>query len=129
MDPVLLLLVEDDPDVRMVLEIELSGGGFDVLLAADGTEALGAITDRTAEIRCLVTDVRLGPAVDGWEVARRARQLIPDIPVVYVTGDSAGEWSAQGVPKSILLSKPFSPSQVTVAVTSLLNEAHGSQSG
>ena len=55
----------------------------------------------------LLTDVRLGDGVDGWEVARRIRQKEPSLPVIYVTGSTAEEWASQGVPSSILVSKPF----------------------
>ena len=56
-----------------------------------------------------------------WDVARRAREKIPTLPVVYVTGDSAHEWAAQGVPNSVMISKPFVAAQIVNAVSTLLN--------
>jgi DNA-binding response OmpR family regulator len=58
----------------------------------------------------------------GWDVARHARERNPQIAVVYVTGDSAAEWAAQGVPKSQLVPKPFAAAQLVAAVTALLND-------
>jgi CheY-like chemotaxis protein len=67
------------------------------------------------------TDINLIGALDGWQVGRRARQLNPDIPVIYMTGAAADQWSANGVPNSILLNKPFAPAQIVAAVAQLLN--------
>jgi len=44
-----------------------------------------------------------------------------ELPVVYMTGDCGDQWASCGVPNSVLLSKPFAPSQVTTAVAQLLN--------
>jgi CheY-like chemotaxis protein len=68
-----------------------------------------------------VTDISLGAKGTGWEVARRARELNPNLAVVYMSGDSAAEWHAQGVPQSVMVPKPFAPTQVVVAVASLAN--------
>jgi DNA-binding NtrC family response regulator len=67
----------------------------------------------------LVTDVRLGSGPDGWDVARHARHKKPDMPVVYMTGDSAANWAAEGVPKSLLLMKPFAPAQAITAISTI----------
>lgn len=70
----------------------------------------------------LVTDINLGhDKVDGWEIARHARELNPGFPVVYLSGDSAEDWSSKGVPNSIMLSKPFAPAQLVTSVAQLLN--------
>ena len=69
----------------------------------------------------MVTDVNFGGPPVGWEVAARAREARPTIAVVYITGDSAHEWSARGVPQSTIITKPFAPSQLAVAVANLLN--------
>ena len=65
--------------------------------------------------------MNLGGELTGWDVARAAREQFPTLPVVYVTGDSAHEWAAHGVPNSILLSKPFVEAQIVNAVATLLN--------
>jgi hypothetical protein len=48
-------------------------------------------------------------------------KTVPDLPVIYMTGAAAAEWPAEGVPKSILLEKPFAPAQLVTAVAQLLN--------
>jgi DNA-binding response OmpR family regulator len=52
----------------------------------------------------------------------RARAINPGLPVIYITGADAEEWAIQGVPQSVLLSKPFAPAQLVTAVAQLLND-------
>jgi CheY-like chemotaxis protein len=75
------------------------------------------------QVRAVVTDVDLNREITGWDIARRARELYPDIPIVYMTGANADEWTAMGVPESVLIAKPFVPAQMVTAVSHLLNAA------
>lgn len=68
-----------------------------------------------------MTDIGLGSTLSGWDVARRAREKTPTLPVVYTTGSEGSDWPCLGVPNSILVTKPFAPSQVLTAVSQLLN--------
>ena len=117
-----VLIVEDEALIAEVVGENLKDAGYDVELVASAGEALGFIESHTDDIRALITDVRLGDSANGWDVARRARELIPDLPVIYMTGDSGADWSAQGVPNSVLIVKPFAIGQVVTAVSTLLNE-------
>ena len=127
MEPsILLLLAEDEALIRMHLEEELRDAGFDLVVARDGAQAMTEIEADAARFRGLVTDIRLGSGPNGWEIARRARELVPGIPVVYMSGDSAHEWGSQGVPESVMVAKPFVTVQVITAITTLLNEAGSS---
>jgi DNA-binding response OmpR family regulator len=69
-----------------------------------------------------VTDISLLGKIDGWEVARQAREIDPAFPVLYITGAHAYRWPSQGVPNSVLLPKPFAPAQLVAAVSQLLND-------
>jgi DNA-binding response OmpR family regulator len=71
----------------------------------------------------MVTDIRLGEGPNGWDVARHAREVIPTMPVVYMSGDSANEHSAYGVPDSVMLQKPFATAQLVTAISTLMNAA------
>jgi DNA-binding response OmpR family regulator len=71
--------------------------------------------------QALVTDISLLGRMDGWEIARRAREIHPDFPVVYMSGQHAEDWASKGVPNSIMLTKPFAPAQLVTAVSQLLN--------
>ncbi len=121
-----VLVVEDEGLLAMWAEEALREGGYDVLVAGDGEGAMASITQHGTELAGLVTDIRLGEGPDGWEVARAAREANHAIPVVYMTGDSAADWAANGVPKSGMLQKPFTPTQLLTALASLQNEQDSS---
>src|SRR3954471_11211310 len=103
----LLLLVEDEGLIRHDLKEALVEAGYDVIEAGNGTKALSEFAANTSRIRGLITDVNLGKGPDGWEVARRGRELIPDLPVVYLSGHGSADWPSKGVPNSLIVSKPF----------------------
>ncbi|MEA1072060.1 response regulator [Sphingomonas sp. LY160] len=115
----LLLLVEDEPLIRVSVADALTDGGYDVREAETADEAL-ALLDSDLNFLGLITDVRLR-AESGWDLARHARQLSPSMAVIYMTGDSAADWAAEGVPNSMLLQKPFATAQMTTAISTLLN--------
>lgn len=123
MEPsLLILMVEDDALISIVIEDALKEAGFAVRHAAQGDEAIDALEEQSSDIAGLVTDIRFGGGTDGWKLARKAREFRPHLPVVYVSGDSAHEHTVQGVPKSIMLQKPFVSAQLITALTTLLNE-------
>src|SRR5688572_15147392 len=90
----LVLLVEDEPLILLVAQDALEAGGYIVLPAQSASEGLSLIDSRFGELSGLITDVRLPGGADGWKIARHARELRPDLPVVYTTGDSAPDWPA-----------------------------------
>jgi len=118
---VLVLIAEDEAEIRNVLQITFEEGGFDVVLVPTGEQALEALDSQGEELRAVVTDIMLGGAVSGWDVARHARERRADMPVVYMTGSEGKDWPSLGVPNSILITKPFAPSQILTAVSQLLN--------
>ena len=119
----ILLLVEDEALLSMEIQDALTDGGFEVMLAKDGAEAFKLLENHGHELRGLVTDINLGNGPKGWDVARRARELMPDLPIVYMSGESGSEWTSLGVPKSVFVAKPFAPAQIVTAVSTLINEA------
>ncbi len=106
----------------MDIEDALHEGGFTTKGQISGEAAI-AWLESTPEVRGLITDINLSAKATGWDVARRARELFPSLPVIYVTSVAEADWTAQGVPNSVLLSKPFAHAQITTAVSQLLNEA------
>jgi DNA-binding response OmpR family regulator len=115
-----ILVVEDDQSVQSIVEDALGDGGFEPAIAASGEEAVTLLKGGSAKYRALVTDIKLRGNMS-WEVARLARAIDPNFPVVYMTGANADEYGSQGVPNSILLTKPFAPAQLVTAVSQLLN--------
>ena len=116
-----ILIVEDDQDNQIIVEEALTDGGFRSVIATSGEEAVARL--RSDEVKCLalVTDINLPGRLDGWEIARVAREIDPAFPIVYMTGAAADDWPSKGVPNSILLNKPFAPAQLVTAVSQLLN--------
>lgn len=125
-----VLLADDEVLVRDLVEESLQEAGYEVVAVSSAAEALEALeaanaSDAEADFVAVVTDINFGGPPPGWEVAMRAREIQPTIAVVYMTGDSAHEWSAHGVPQSTIITKPFAPSQIAVAVATLLNRTDG----
>lgn len=118
-----VLIVEDEVLISSLLEGVLSDEGLETKCAYTGSDAVHALRNDAAKLQLLITDIRLGSQPDGWAVARLAREQDPDIGVIYITGDSMDDWRANGVPESVLITKPFVPAQIVTAAMTLLNRA------
>ena len=116
-----VLVIEDDPPIQIIIEDALTDGGFKPAIAASGEEAVTLLKGGQTKYRALVTDISLRGRMDGWQVAKQARQTDPDFPIIYITAANADQWASQGVPNSVLLTKPFAPAQLVTAVSQLLN--------
>ncbi|SHN80562.1 response regulator [Bradyrhizobium erythrophlei] len=123
-----ILIVEDETLIQTLVEEALADGGFETAIAPSAEEAVTLLRSGVTDYRALVTDINLKGNMNGWEVARRAREIDPAFPIVYMTGAAADEWASQGVPNSVLLVKPFAPAQILTAVSQLLNAAAQGQS-
>lgn len=119
----IVLVLEDEPLIGLTVEDALNEAGYEVRLSAQAVEALRELEASAEMLSALVTDIRLPGGGDGWQVARRARELNPVLPVVYMSGDSALRHSSQGVPHSIMVQKPFATAQIVTAVSTLINKA------
>jgi CheY-like chemotaxis protein len=118
--PASLLVVDDEPPIRAVLEQTLETAGYDVVLASDGAQAIKEIERRGVDLRGLLVDLKLGKGPDGWEVARLARALNPAALIVYITGGRGQDCAPPWAPKGVLLLKPFTPEQVLLVMKSLV---------
>lgn len=117
----IVLVIEDEDPIQAIVDDALTEGGFQTATVKAGEEAVTLLKGGLVPYRALVTDVNLLARLDGWDVARAAREIDPHFPVVYMTGGAADKWPVLGVPNSILLQKPFAPAQVVAAVSQLLN--------
>ena len=117
----LVLLVDDDPAILDLLDGEFTDAGFEVVIAGRGAHALAEINTNWWRFSAIITDIKLDPlGSDGWEIARRARELAPDIPVVYISGGCAFEWPSKGVSNSVMITKPFVVGELMYTVNLLL---------
>jgi two-component system cell cycle sensor histidine kinase/response regulator CckA len=120
----LILVAEDEEQVRRVAARALTEAGYQVLEAANGREALELAARATAPVRLVLTDVVM-PEMSGRELADRLAILLPGTPVLFTSGYTDGEILRRGLlaPESDFLAKPFSPDAVVRAVRDRLAPA------
>jgi CheY-like chemotaxis protein len=99
-----ICLVEDEMLLRETTREDLEDLGYEVIAAVTCEEAWTLLSEGT-KVHCLLTDIRTPGPIDGWELARRARELRPELGVIYVSGYSGGE--ARPVNGGIFLPKPY----------------------
>ena len=117
----LVLVVEDDDSVRAGVVAQLSDLGYGVLAAADGDMAL-TLARGNPRIDLLFTDVVLGGAYDGRQLADAVRALRPGLPVVYTSGYTENAIVHHGrLDEGVtLLSKPYRADQLARTVSEVL---------
>ncbi|KAA3452262.1 response regulator [Mesorhizobium sp. SARCC-RB16n] len=120
----LVLVVDDEPMILLDLEGALEESGFKVVGANSAAQAISSFDADPGSFNALISDIRLGEGKSGWEVARHVRQANAMMPVIYISGDSATHWGAEGVPESIMITKPFALPQIITALSMLLNQQH-----
>src|SRR5579872_4067171 len=95
---ILIFVVDDDLIIIENLQHALKDAGYTATSASSGDEAMTLVESKGHDFRALITDVNLPGKVSGWQIAHRAREINPTLPVVYITGAAGHEWSANGVP-------------------------------
>lgn len=121
--PPTVLLVEDEQLISQLVAEWLSGRGFAVREAASGDEAL-AYLGAGGEADVLFTDVNLPGGIDGAELAQRARQMRPDLPIVYASGRYGYSNLGSMVPRSMFVPKPYDPANVCTLLERLTAATH-----
>ncbi|MGV3605401.1 MAG: PAS domain S-box protein [Planctomycetaceae bacterium] len=118
-----ILLVEDEAEVRAVARLSLELMGYQVVEAAGGDEALSKLKSAPSPIQLLITDVVM-PGMGGRQVAAAARQQIPKLPIIYISGhtDDAIVKSNLFDQSETFLQKPFSPDSLAQKVRQLLDQ-------
>ena len=101
-----VLVVEDDPYVRVVLDELLQDQGLDVWSVADDLSAYQVLSQEADRFRVLLTDINLGTGTTGFDVARRARSLNAEIEVIFITGYplEPSKFASEG---GVLMHKPL----------------------
>ncbi len=112
-----VLMVEDDPEVRSVVEAFLAGLGCEVITALNGEQALPVLAE-DEPLDLLLTDIALGAGMRGTELAREAVRRRPGLPVLLMSGFSSGLLDTP--PAWELLHKPFSREELARAVAKVL---------
>jgi DNA-binding response OmpR family regulator len=120
-----VLVVDDDLTVRDVVRRYLELAGLEVALADNGEDALAWIAENDPDL--VVLDLML-PGIDGLEVCRRLRQTSA-VPVVMLTalGEEENRIAGLQLGADDYVTKPFSPRELALRVTSVLRRAGGTQ--
>ena len=117
----LVLLAEDDEDVRMLAELVLRREGYEVRAVSDGQSALDAASERAPAVAVL--DVSM-PRMDGLETARRLRERdeTRDVPIMLLTArvTEADRERGRDAGVDAQLDKPFSPAVLAERISALL---------
>jgi CheY-like chemotaxis protein len=117
-----VLLVEDEVMISNLVADCLSGSGFHVHEAATADEALRYMRSG-ASIDVLFTDVNLPGRMNGAELAERARELRPEMPIVYVSGRYKLSEISPLVPRSLFVAKPYDPNDICALLTRLTGKS------
>jgi signal transduction histidine kinase/ActR/RegA family two-component response regulator len=117
-----ILLVEDEPSVRVLVRDELQKLGYRVIEAKNGVEACLLATQQAGSLQLLMTDVVM-PGMGGRELAQHLSVIKPDLRTLYISGymDDVGIMAGQEEGMSSFLQKPFTPEVLARAVRNLLD--------
>jgi CheY-like chemotaxis protein len=118
-----ILVVEDDDDIREVMQEALAAEGFRVDVAKDGVDALGKL-DEAAPPPLILLDMMM-PKMDGETFLKmlRRRPALADAPVVVISGNAAARDKAQRLQAAACLVKPFELDELLGVVRRLTGAA------
>jgi DNA-binding NtrC family response regulator len=105
------LIVDDDPSIRTYIRAILERERFETVEAGTGKQGLDILRERGSAIHLIVSDIHM-PEVDGLSFARAAAKTCPGVPIVLVSGYSAGNEASPFE----FVEKPFSPDALLRAV-------------
>ena len=122
-----LLIVDDEPDLREILQFNLESAGYEVDAAASAEEALALLGPTHALI---LLDVMMG-GMSGFRMAEKVRrELHSDIPIIFLTAKGSENDMLTGFSSGAddYIAKPFSVHEVLARVMAVLRRAHGDDS-
>jgi CheY-like chemotaxis protein len=119
-----ILVVEDEAGVRRVVRAILRHGGYDVVEASDGKQALRHVREQGATFALVLLDLSM-PTMSGGEVLQRLRSLTPDLPVIIFAGQGVRLDQFPGA--TAVLSKPVKQHEPLSAVAQGLNPPYSIQ--
>lgn len=118
--PDCLLLVEDDPLIRLTIAMLMEDHGFRVSQAGTAEEAI-RIMEGGLNAPVLVTDVDLGVGLTGPQLADHLRERWPNLVVVFITGRPASLGSRPAGPREAMLPKPFEAGALAALVQRMVS--------
>ncbi len=119
-----ILLLEDDPNLGLIIREHLQLNGYKVTLAVNGEDGMAAFHKEEYDL-CLV-DVMM-PKMDGFSFARKVRQKDTDIPLIFLTAKSLREDKIEGfqIGCDDYITKPFSVEELILRIQAVLKRTVG----
>ena len=118
-EPIRILLVEDEFLIAEWVAEALSEQGFAVHAVGNARDALRHLA--AAPVDVLFTDINLPAGMDGAALARQARELLPELPIVYASARMAALEPQERVPGALFVPKPYEPAAVGRLIASLVD--------
>ncbi|MGD8370427.1 MAG: response regulator [Syntrophobacterales bacterium] len=118
-----VLVVDDEQEIRDLLDSFLTAQGYKVILASDGTEAIElAVTENP---QAIILDIKM-PGIDGIEVCKRLKEKEETrlIPVIMITGFEDNKIEALEMGADDFVNKPFDMAELSIRVKSVLQIRH-----
>jgi len=116
-----IMIVDDSPSLRQVVNIALKGAGYDVIEACDGKDALGKLDGK--KINLIISDVNM-PVMNGIDMVKEIKQMAPYkfTPIIMLTTESQDGMKQAGKEAGVKawVVKPFKPDQMLDAVSKLI---------
>ena len=121
-----VLVLEDEPNIRSFVVINLKRAGYDTIEAGDGEEALELIR-KNPDTKVVLLDIMLPGEIDGFEVCRRIRAGNAQIGIIMLTARTQEMDKVTGLMTGAddYVTKPFSPAELTARVDALYRRAGG----
>ena len=121
-----VLVLEDEPNIRSFVVINLKRAGYETIEAGDGEEALELIR-KNPNIKVALLDIMLPGEIDGFEVCRRIRAGNAQIGIIMLTARTQEMDKVTGLMTGAddYVTKPFSPAELTARVDALYRRAGG----
>jgi len=118
-----VLLVEDEVLISDVVSDALKEDGF-VVHRAETADDAWRLLENGYQVDVLFTDINMPGEIDGAELASRARELRPELPIVYASGRLTSSDLGGLVPRSVFVNKPYDLSDICTLLHRLAPTAH-----
>jgi len=121
-----ILLVEDDPNLSMVLQDYLEMLNYNIILCKDGEE--GSRTFRNDTFNLCILDIMM-PKKDGFQLAEEIRNINPEIPIIFLTAKTLKEDRIKGFKMGCddYITKPFSTEELSLRIEAILKRCENQQ--